>query len=161
MKASARLHYRDLNTRDAKALLDIYSDPEAMKFRANPPLSTLEEALNMIKQAQKESVEFRSKRWAVVQTDKNELIGTLVFHYHKQNSTCIIGYSIGKKFWKKGYGQELLGAMIETLRATNCTMVEAIVHPQNLASICMLEKQQFELKKAHSPDNLLTYYLNL
>lgn len=161
MKASARLHYRDLNTRDAKALLDIYSDAEAMKFRANPPLANKEEALKMIEQAQKESLEFNSKRWAIVQTAKNELIGTLVFHYYKQNSTCIIGYSIGKKFWKQGYGQELLLAMIETVRTTNCTMLKAIVHPQNLASIRMLEKQQFELKEMNSSDNLRTYCLNL
>lgn len=161
MKASARLHFRDLNSKDASALLEIYSDAEAMKFRANPPLSNIEEALKMVEQAEKESLEFTYKRWAVVKKSDNELIGTLVFHYHKQNNTCTIGYSIGRQFWKKGYGQELLKAMIATLRTTNCIEVNALVHTQNLASICILEKQQFQQKEANLLDKLLTYSLNL
>lgn len=161
MKASARLYFRDLHTKDSTALLEIYSDAEAMKFRANPPLLQREDALNMIAQAEKESLEFTSKRWAVVRKDTEELIGTLVFHYHKQEPTCTIGYSIGRKYWKKGYGKELLKAMLEWLNTTNCTLVKALVHSENLASISILEKQQFRQVEINSSENLLKYSLKL
>jgi RimJ/RimL family protein N-acetyltransferase len=161
MKASARLYFRDLSTKDAMALFEIYSDAEAMKFRANPPLLNTEDALKMIEQAQKDQLEFMSKRWAVVRKDRDQLIGTLVFHYHKQNSTCTIGYSIGKKSWNKGYGKELLEAMIQAVKDTNYPLIKAFVHSENLASIRMLEKQQFSQTEVNLSEKLLTYSLNL
>ncbi|MFT5645836.1 MAG: ribosomal-protein-alanine N-acetyltransferase [Aureispira sp.] len=166
MKASARLHFRDLTTKDTTALIQIYSEVEAMKFRANPPVLNTEDALNMIEQAVQEGLEFTSKRWAVVRKDNEQLIGTFVLsynkqNYNKQNSTCTIGYSIGKKSWNKGYGKELLKAMIEAIKGTNCTLIKAFVHPQNLASISLLEKQHFYKLDANASKNLLTYCLNI
>ena len=161
MKASSRLHFRDLTTKDTTALIEIYSDAEAMKFRANPPVLNTEDALKMIAQAQQEGLEFISKRGAVVRKDNKELIGTFVFNYSKQNSTCTIGYSIGKKSWNKGYGKELLKAMIEEIKDANCTLIKALVHPQNLASISLLEKQQFHKTDASLSKNIQTYCLNL
>jgi RimJ/RimL family protein N-acetyltransferase len=161
MKASTRLHFRDLTTKDTTALIEIYSDVEAMKFRANPPVLNTEDALKMLERAQQEGAEFTSKRWAIVRKDNEELIGTFVFNYNKQNSTCTIGYSIGQKSWNKGYGKELLKAMIEEVKGANYTIIKAFVHPQNLASINLLKKQQFHKTDASLSENILTYCLNL
>ncbi|WP_052597391.1 GNAT family N-acetyltransferase [Aureispira sp. CCB-QB1] len=161
MKASKRLHFRSLTTEDTTALIRIYSDAEAMKFRANPPLLNEDEALQMIKKATQEAAHFSSKRWAIVKNDTNELIGTCVLTYDKQEPTCTIGYSIGKMFWNKGYGKELLHAMVQEVRTTNCKTIKAFVHPQNLASIAILEKEQFYQADASASENLLTYCLNI
>lgn len=161
MKASSRLHFRDLTTKDTTALIQIYSEVEAMKFRANPPVLNTEDALNMIEQAEQEGLEFTYKRWAVVRKDNKELIGTFVFNYNKQNRICTIGYSIGKESWSKGYGKEILKAMIQEVKGTNYTLIKAFVHPQNLASISLLEKQHFYKLDANVSENLLTYCLNI
>lgn len=161
MKPSTRLHFRDLSTKDTSALIQIYSEVEAMKFRANPPVLNTEDALKMIDQAQQEDTNFSSKRWAVVRKDTNTLIGTVVLNYDKQNRTCTIGYSIGKTSWNNGYGKELLKAMVGEIRSTNCTLIKALVHPHNLASIAILKKLQFYQAAVSASENLLTYCLNL
>ncbi|CAA6825241.1 MAG: Unknown protein [uncultured Aureispira sp.] len=161
MKASSRLHFRDLTTKDTQALLEIYSDVDAMKFRANPPVLNTEDALKMVAQATEAPSDGASKRWAVVRKDTQELIGTLVFNYHKQKETCTIGYSIGKKSWNNGYGKELLIAMIQEVNNTNCSLIKAFVHPENRASIRILEKQQFYQTDVNLPENVLTYCLDL
>jgi RimJ/RimL family protein N-acetyltransferase len=169
MKASLRLHFRDLTTKDTAALIEIYSDAEAMKFRANPPVINTEDALKMIAQAKYEGEEFSSKRWAAVREDTNELIGTFVLSYDNHNPTCTIGYSIGKSSWGKGYGKELLTAIIREVKESapslweqaNSTIIKAVVHPQNLASIAILEKQQFYQVDVNSSQGLLIYCLNL
>lgn len=161
MKASTRLHFRDLTTKDAAALIQIYSDVEAMKFRANPPILNIEDALKMVEQAQQKDQQFSSRRWAAVRNDTNVLIGTFVLNYDSQNRTCTIGYSIGKTHWNKGYGKELLSAMVKEVKSANYQTIKALVHPQNLASIAILEKQQFYQADVSASENLLTYCLDL
>lgn len=161
MKASPHLHFRTLTTEDTKALIKIYSDVEAMKFRANPPVLNTEDALKMIEQAQQEDDGFAYKRWAVVRNDTNAVIGTCVFTYNKSKLTCTIGYSIGKDSWNKGYGKELLQAMVKEVRSTNYTMIKALVHPHNLASIAVLKKQQFYREDTNTSEHLWSYCLNL
>lgn len=161
MKASDRLHFRALTIEDVTALISIYSDVEAMKFRANPPILNTEDALKMIEQAQQDDTSLVSNRWAAVRNDTNELIGTFVLSYNQPNKACTIGYSIGKTHWNKGYGKELLRAMITEVRNSNCQTIKAFVHPNNLASIAILEKQQFYQADANASENLLTYCLKI
>lgn len=169
MKASLRLHFRDLTTKDTSALIEIYSDVEAMKFRANPPVLSTEDALIMIQQAEQEGKQFTSKRWGLVLKETKELIGTFVLNYDKAQPICTIGYSIGKKFWHKGYGKELLEAMLKEVKSTATLLwkqaknstIKAYVHPQNIASIAILEKQHFYQVDADLAKNLLTYSLEI
>ncbi|MDR2223205.1 MAG: GNAT family N-acetyltransferase [Flavobacteriaceae bacterium] len=139
-----RLYFRPLTLADAEQLLYIYGDKEAMKFRASKPLETLEEAQKMVKQAHLEQ-ENRSKiRMAVVQKDTEVLIGTAMYFY-ESTTKVEIGFSIGRDFWKYGYGQEGTEGLIAYIKEheASVTTIVGIARSQNEKSLNMLQNIGF------------------
>ena len=55
-----------------------------------------------------------------------------------------IGYGLNRQFWGKGYGTELLGAMIEAaFDSYQFHRLEADIDPDNAASLALLRKFGF------------------
>jgi len=98
--------FRDLEEKDANQLLKIYSDKEAMKYRRNPPMIDIEDALNFISNQKTETAKHYKLRKGVTLKVEQELIGTVMYKYKKKNEKeCIIGYSIGRALGK-GIGKK-------------------------------------------------------
>lgn len=143
MQPSTRLFFRDLYPTDADQLFDIYSDKEAMKYRGSK-INNLGDVELMIRNATAVTAHNLAIRLAVIEKDSLEIIGTILTKYSKVNSECTIGYSIGKKYWNKGYGTEIVEAMIENLRSESYAMIKAWTHMDNQGSIRILEKTGFQ-----------------
>lgn len=134
-----RLYFRPLVLEDKEQLLHIYSDKEAMKHRASKPLETLDDAEQMVLQAHREWEDRVKVRLAVVQKDTEVLIGTAMYFF--ESPTAVeIGFSIGRDFWKYGYGQEGTEGLIEYVKAheTEVTTIVGIARSANEKSLKML-----------------------
>ncbi|MVX36329.1 GNAT family N-acetyltransferase [Myroides sp. LoEW2-1] len=139
-----RLYFRPLVIEDKEQLLYIYSDKEAMKHRASKPLETLEDAENMVKQAHREWESKTKVRLAVVQQENDVLIGTAMYFF--ESPTVVeIGFSIGKDFWKYGYGQEGTEGLMEYIKANepNVNTIVGIARSANDKSIKMMQNIGF------------------
>ena len=76
----------------------------------------------------------------------NKVIGTITITQHSYNYKILqIGYSFNKNFHKKGYATEALLCLMDFFKNTLKTeRVEALVLPQNAASINLLLKLGFK-----------------
>ena len=155
MQATTRLFFRDLYPDDADRLFDIYSDKEAMKYRGSK-INNLEDIKLMISNAASATPDYLAIRLAVIKKDSLEIIGTILTKYSNANLECTIGYSIGKKYWGKGYGTEIVKAMIQNLRSENYSIIKAWTHPENQGSIRILEKTGFQ-KVFQEESNVLLF----
>ena len=74
----------------------------------------------------------------------NKAIGSIAAEVN--GDTAEIGYCLGKKYWSKGIMTEALNMFIKhNIKVNNITVK---VHPKNIASIRVLEKNGFNLKES-------------
>lgn len=153
-----RLKFRYLEKSDSEAMFYIYSDKEAMKFRANKPFSTISEAEEMIHQTITDYELGFKFRFAIVKKETNELIGTILYFVDDLKSdVCSIGYSLGKNYWKQGFAIETLNGFIEYLRSQKINKLEAKVFKMNVDSINLLNKLDFILNEDTNDEKLFTF----
>lgn len=139
-----RLYFRPLVLEDKEQLLHIYSDKDAMKYRTSKPLETLEDAERMVLQAHQEWESKTKVRLAVVQKETEILIGTAMYFF--ESPTAVeIGFSIGRDFWKYGFGQEGTEGLMEYIKThePEVTTIVGIARSGNEKSLNMLHNIGF------------------
>ncbi|MBQ0148417.1 MAG: GNAT family N-acetyltransferase [Flavobacteriaceae bacterium] len=139
---SDRLFFRTLTSEDIFRLFEIYSDTEAMKYRQSKPHITIEDSIQMI---ERDSIVRNTNyelRYGIFEKESNILIGTIM--YQPLNTKAIIGYSLAKESWNKGYATEVVKFFINFLKHKNFKILEAWVLNENIASCKVLEKNHFK-----------------
>ncbi|MCI5055215.1 MAG: GNAT family N-acetyltransferase [Flavobacteriales bacterium] len=149
---TARLVLRTLKSSDAKRLLAIYSNDKAMAFRANPPMRSLDQALEMIEENKKAGFQ----RIGTTLKLTNELIGTFMFDMLDKH-IAKIGYSFDQPYWNQGFAKETLGAMLKYLVDKEVREIKAVSHKQNIWSVRLLKSFGF-YEETH--ENELLYLSN-
>ncbi|MFN8287544.1 MAG: GNAT family protein [Chitinophagales bacterium] len=83
--------------------------------------------------------------WAITLKDKDALIGTaLVFNISQENQRAEIGYEMLPPFQGKGLTAEAVKAVADfCFNTLNLHSLEAVVVPENVASIKLLERNGF------------------
>ena len=157
-----RTRLRPLRLADAPALLAIYSDAEAMKFRANPPLTSLDEARAMVASAQALHDERQGARWAIDCRAEGQLIGTFLLRIAAQEPRIgTIGYSLARQRWGRGFATEVTRAAMELCFATlHLPALQAHTRTANAASVALPERVGFERVTATEPDAFRYYKTN-
>ncbi len=157
--SQSRLRFRELKMDDAKRLYEVYSDKEAMKFRGSKPMETLEDAKEFIRNQRLVNQELVTVRQGVESLKEAELIGSIMYRFNRvKKNECEIGYSIGRKFWGQGFGNEIVKLMVETLKKnTEIENVIAWSNKANIPSIKILEKNGFTFieQEGQPSDNYL------
>ncbi len=150
---SERLYLRYLDFSDQAALFAIYSDKEAMKFRNSAAFENPEDAKRMIEKTIEQIEKKNEFRFGIIESGTNELVGTFLYKIIDE-TTCEVGYSIGKNYWKLGYGYEILNAMLNYLKEIGFKNVIATTKKENTASIKLLTKTGFTLNVNESNKEL-------
>lgn len=143
--ATQRLLLRPLRSDDSPGLFAVYSDHEAMKYWSAQPIRQLDEAAQMVADDLDLQRGDSAAFWAIVLPRTGRVIGKFsLFYIDRQNRRAEVGYVINRKFWGKGYGTEVLGAMIEAAFVRfSLHRLEADIDPDNAASIALLRKFGF------------------
>jgi ribosomal-protein-alanine N-acetyltransferase len=147
-----RLKIRNLALEDKKSLFEIYSDKEAMRFRGSKPFETIEEVVEMLSRTFEKLESKEEFRYAVDLKENNKIIGTFLIKPISKNE-CEIGYSIGKNYWGRGYGKELVKGMLNYSKNLPFNTILATSRKENIASLLLLEKVGFKLipeKETHN-----------
>ena len=159
----SRIRFRNLHLSDAKKLYEIYSDKEAMKFRGSKPMESIEDAIIFVQNQRVAKNKVLTIRKGIELIGSEKLIGSVMYRYRDASvEECEIGYSIGRQFWGKGFGKEIVKALIDDLRKNEAMKkIFAWSHKENIASVKILEHNGFQLtEQAESTINKF-YVMNL
>jgi len=110
---TSRLTLTQLNSHDSKALFDIFSDKEVVKFYDIEVYNSQEQALKLIEFFNARFIDAIGIRWAIRLKDSDKLIGTCGFNsWNKKMKNAGIGYELSSTYWGNGYATEALHKII-------------------------------------------------
>ncbi len=140
-----RLTLRVATADDAPAMYRIMADPLAMRYFGRAPMTSLDQAVQRIRDTEKAFEECEAVRWAITLRGQSELVGTCGFwRLMKDHHRAEIGYELSPEFWGCGIMPEAVGAALHFGFTTlGLHSVEAHIHPDNTGSRRVLEKLGF------------------
>ncbi len=97
--------------------------------------------------------------WMIIEKISNQGIGIIrVTNKLIEKNECEIGYSIGSKWWNKGYTTEAVNKVIEYLtKNIGFDTIVAEVSENNIASKRVLEKAGLKLYKNQNGELIYKY----
>jgi RimJ/RimL family protein N-acetyltransferase len=142
---TGRLALRPLTMDDAESLLEVYSDPEVMKYWACEPMTDLDAVGDFVRRDIDSDQAGNSLNWAITPAGTDHAIGKcILFRHDPDNRRCEIGYILGRAHWRKGLMSEALEAVIDhAFTGLSIHRIEADTDPANRASLALLDKLGF------------------
>jgi ribosomal-protein-alanine N-acetyltransferase len=143
--STKRLVLRRIINDDAKELLTLRSDPAVMRFISRPLAQSIDDALDLIAIIDHTLNSNEGITWAITQQNNDILVGTIGFwRVVKPHHRAEIGYLLAPALQGKGIMHEALSAVLDYgFGSMKLHSIEAIVDPFNLASVKLLEKNNF------------------
>jgi len=145
-----RLAIRRTRHLDVEPLLQRRNEPTVAQYQSWKLPYSLDDAQALIDGTTAMSGPVNNEWWmaTVVLLSENvpdsETVGDVSVHLTNEARTAEVGYSIGSKYWGRGYATEALEAIVEWLfGGGRITRVSAMLHPGNVASARVLEKTGF------------------
>lgn len=151
-----RLVLRRILTTDADALFSILADDEVTRYYDDATFTEVSQASDQIAAWERGFISKRCIRWGIARQEDDTMIGSCGFYgVHPWHRRAGMGYELARPFWRQGIMAEALTAIIALgFGAMNLNRIEAVVMPENSASIGLLEKLGFH------PEGLLREYEN-
>ena len=142
-----RLVLREITEDDAPELLRIHGDADHMRWFGVDPMADLEAARDVIRRfASWREQPNPGTRWGMQLHGSTALIGTCsLFSWHRQWRKCATGYEIAPEHANRGLMREALSCILDWgfAHMEHLNRVEAVVHPDNAASLRLLAKLGF------------------
>lgn len=141
-----RVVLRPLNPADASALVEIFSNPEVLRYwggSAMPDAASASEFISSVDGLRGQNV---LHVWGIARADDDRIIGTgTLAQVDFSNRRAEVGYALGREHWGKGYMAEALPTLLEhAFQTLNMHRLEADVDPRNGPSIRILERLGFQ-----------------
>ena len=142
-----RLILRALNLEDAKAIFGLRTNKEVNEFIDRKTPNNLSEARAFIDKIAKLEENNKGVFWVIASNSTNELMGTIgLRNFEDEENYAEIGYEISPDYQERGYMSEAFEAVINYgFQNLEIETIEAFTHKNNIASIALLEKQNFVL----------------
>lgn len=170
-----RLCLRPLRDEDAPQIFALRSDANVNQYLDRTPCKTLEDAKVFISGIRERTKDSSLYYWAVCMQD--ECIGAVcLFDFSEEEQSIEIGFELLPKFHGNGYMQEATTKVIHFIienrseaKMTPKALIEikkihALVHPDNINSIKLLQKLNFiqiDHLEENPKSNLIRYLLKI
>lgn len=136
-----RLLLRPWTLEDAEAWFAILQEPDILRFFPNPGPPPRFKADAYIKHHLDHWRRYGYGHWAVVTPKDGRLIGWNGLEYLSELDEVEVAYLLSKRVWGRGYATEAAGAAVRFgFETAALPAVIGLVHPENAASIRVLEK---------------------
>lgn len=148
-----RLILRNLNADDKHEMYDIRSNAVTMQYIPRPLAKTVSDAAAVIEMITGFTSKNERINWAITEKERDKLIGVIGYVNIKPESLrAEVGYVLNDKYTRKGITYEALKAVLDYgFTKINLHSIEAIIRPENTASIKLIEKAGF-IKEAYFKD---------
>ncbi|OAD44788.1 GNAT family N-acetyltransferase [Polaribacter atrinae] len=143
-----RLTLRAINLEDAKAIFGLRANKEVNKYIQRESLKNLSEARAFIDQTSNLVADNEVIFWVLESKNSSELLGTIgLRNFDIAENYAEIGYEIHPDYQERGYMTEAFEEVIEyAFEKMELNTIEAFTHKNNLASITLLHKLDFDLQ---------------
>jgi ribosomal-protein-alanine N-acetyltransferase len=140
-----RFILRDLKLEDASSMFHYFSDEQVVQFYGMEPLTSREQAENLVHQMKNGLQTGNAIRWGIARKEDDVLIGTIGFHnWSKLHQRAEVGYEIAKEYWNQGIMTEVLNTVIPfAFGELGLNRIGATVRRENYASRKILENFGF------------------
>jgi ribosomal-protein-alanine N-acetyltransferase len=136
-----RLRLRRFERRDLPDLHACFSDPAAMRYWNSPPCETMADTQKALAWLAKTTSRYDHLAWAACKKSNDRCIGMVNYHSRDaRNRRLQIGYITAPKHQRQGFGTEAVRAVLNyCAQELNNHRIEALIHPENLASLRLAE----------------------
>lgn len=142
---TGRLWIRATRESDGPACLDIWLDDEMGRYLSDPPKDKADEAeLNFAVGIENDGGWYPM---VVFHALSGAFVGTCSVVPMDDGKRWDLGYALHQKYWRQGYGTELLQKLIQTGIEEGVTSFSANVAKENAASNALLKKLGFHVWK--------------
>lgn len=141
-----RLRLRCVELGDAEIMFENLTNPAAARFGGKAPPANVAAAREKIEKILATIAAGEGISWALTDIETGVYLGGAgLWRWDKPNFRAEVGYEITPRVWGRGYVPEALGAILAFgFQRMDLHSVEAKVHPENKASIRVLEKLGFQ-----------------
>jgi ribosomal-protein-alanine N-acetyltransferase len=150
-----RLQLEPLVVAHAPELFKPLRDERLYRYYAGQPPESIEELRVRFALLAKRRSPDGTEKWLnwVVRRHDGTVVGRVQATIRRDHT--LIGYDIFVPYWRKGYGKEAVGAVLEFLAAEcDVRIVHAIVDSENIGSIRLLESLGFTRAWTGDSDDL-------
>jgi len=146
---TGRLRLREINVEDADFILRLLNEPSFIQNIADRGVRTSDDARRYIRQGPAASyLKHGFGLWLVELKEAGVPIGICGLIKRDALEDVDIGYALVPEFWSKGYAREASSAVLSlAFEKHGLKRVAAIVNPENLSSIRLLEKIGFRFER--------------
>ncbi|QEC67448.1 GNAT family N-acetyltransferase [Panacibacter ginsenosidivorans] len=143
--STERLLLRSLQPSDANEIFALRSDDTINKYINRPKAKTIEDAEQFITKILNAIENNQSIWWAItLKTESTLAGGILLWNINKEKNEAEIGYELLPHYHGKGIAREAIEKVIEYgFDQMNLQSIVALVHKENIASVKLLEKNNF------------------
>ncbi len=138
-----RIVLRKIADSDAQSIFEHAQDRQVSKYLSRVPYPFyLRHAKDFIKNIASKKGQFH---FGIILKESNDLIGIIAIHHiSRKHRKAMIGYWLGRKYWRKGFGTEALQLILDFgFKQLKLTRIYARVMVPNIASARLLEKAGF------------------
>jgi ribosomal-protein-alanine N-acetyltransferase len=138
---SERLVLRELQVGDSDSLFAVLADEEVAEFYDDEAFTDVGQARAQIEAWASGFRGRRCVRWGITRKGDGDVIGTCgLYGFHRLHLRAGVGFELARAFWRQGIMTETLRAVLEFGFGTvGLNRIEAVVMPENLASLKLLE----------------------
>ncbi|MGF7056866.1 GNAT family N-acetyltransferase [Brassicibacter mesophilus] len=142
---SKRFILREVKERDYISLYEIYSDEDAVRYQQISTMKTIEQAQKSVQAFLQGFKNKKFIRWCIATKENDKVIGLITLHdFNIWNSQAEIGFMLNKGYWRKNVMGEVAHEIIRfAFEIIELNRIEALIHPDNIASIKLSEKLGF------------------
>ena len=143
--ATKRLRLRRFEARDVEGMHACFGDPEAMRYWNFPPCATEAESARWVTILEKNTSPYASLAWAVADKRCDRCIGMINYHHREaHNRRLEVGYILAPAQQGRGLMTEAVQALLAyCFDDLAVRRVQALIHPDNAASIRLAERLGF------------------
>lgn len=140
-----KLILRRMQISDSSAIFRILADDEVTRYYDDATFTKASQATDQIEAWENGFKNKRCIRWGIARKGERGIIGSCGYYgFQTWHMRASIGYELARPFWRQGIMTEALEAIIDLgFREMSLNRIEAVVMPDNSASIKLLEKLGF------------------
>jgi ribosomal-protein-alanine N-acetyltransferase len=161
---TSRLTLRPLLSTDAEVLYDINQVEGVLQYFPNPKPPPLDSVKRFITRQEIHWSDYNYGNWGVLPQGEQQIIGWAGLQYLPETNEVEVGFLLNRSYWGHGFATESALASLEFgFQQLNIDQIIALVHPENKASINVIEKcgMSWVDQKMYFGINLLRYCINL
>lgn len=142
---SERVKLEEVSEKDIDGIFTLYSDAEIMRCFGRAPISSKQEALEIILQNKRMNDEGLGIRYSAYLKDTDAFVGIITLkRYDERNRRAEIDYIVAKEHQKKGLASEMLKLFLDDVfKKWRLERISAFVFLENESSCKLLEKFNF------------------